>query len=90
MNSYRIAVIPGDGIGNEVIPAAIRVLDAAGARTQVRFAWESFPWGSEYYFAHGQMMPGDALDRLRPFDAIFSGSPAGWPAAEKNEMRRPQ
>jgi tartrate dehydrogenase/decarboxylase/D-malate dehydrogenase len=74
MNDYRIAVIPGDGIGGEVIPAAIRVLEAAGGRGQVRLAWEHFPWGSEYYFEHGRMMPADALDRLRPFDAIFFGA----------------
>jgi len=83
MNNYRIAVIPGDGIGVEVIPAAIRVLEAAGARANVRFAWEHFPWGSEYYFEHGRMMPADALDRLRPFDAIFFGA-VGDPRLQDN------
>jgi tartrate dehydrogenase/decarboxylase/D-malate dehydrogenase len=74
MNTFEIAVIPGDGIGGEVIPAAIRVLEAAGERTHVRLVWEQFPWGSEHYFSHGRMMPADALDRLRPFDAIFFGA----------------
>jgi tartrate dehydrogenase/decarboxylase/D-malate dehydrogenase len=83
MNSYRIAVIAGDGIGGEVIPAAIRVLDAAGERGEVRFSWEHFPWGSEYYFEHGRMMPADALDRLRPFDAIFFGA-VGDPRLQDN------
>ncbi len=83
MNSYRIAVIPGDGIGTEVIPAAIRVLEAAGERTGARFVWESFPWGPEHYFAHGRMMPGDALDQLRPFDAIFFGA-VGDPRLQDN------
>lgn len=83
MNSYRIAVIPGDGIGTEVVPAAIRVLEAAGARGQATFAWEEFPWGSEHYFAHGRMMPEDALDRLRPFDAIFFGA-VGDPRLQDN------
>jgi tartrate dehydrogenase/decarboxylase/D-malate dehydrogenase len=83
MHSYRIAVIAGDGIGGEVVPAAIRVLDAAGARTQVCFDWQYFPWGSEYYFAHGRMMPEDALDRLRPFAAIFFGA-VGDPRLQDN------
>src|SRR3982751_513345 len=74
MKTYRIAVIPGDGIGNEVTPAAIRALEGAGRRSQVGFVWESFPWGSAYYVEHGRMMPADALDRLRPFDAILFGA----------------
>jgi tartrate dehydrogenase/decarboxylase / D-malate dehydrogenase len=83
MKTYRVAVIPGDGIGNEVTPAAIRVLEAAAARFDARFAWESFPWGSAYYFEHGRMMPADALDRLRPFDAIFFGA-VGDPRIQDN------
>jgi tartrate dehydrogenase/decarboxylase / D-malate dehydrogenase len=74
MKTYRVAVIPGDGIGNEVTPAAIRVLEAAASRFEAQFSWESFAWGSAYYFEHGRMMPADALDRLRPFDAIFFGA----------------
>ncbi len=83
MNSYRIAVIQGDGIGNEVVPAAIRVLEAAGERGHVQLAWEHFPWGSDYYFEHGRMMPADALDVLRPFDAIFFGA-VGDPRLQDN------
>jgi tartrate dehydrogenase/decarboxylase / D-malate dehydrogenase len=83
MTTYRIAAIPGDGIGNEVLPAAIRVLDAAGARTNVRFTWEQFPWGSEFYFAHGHMMPPDALTTLKPFDAIYFGA-VGDPRLQDN------
>src|ERR1041384_1443133 len=83
MTTYRIAAIPGDGIGNEVLPAAIRVLDAAGARTNVRFTWENFPWGSEFYFAHGHMMPPDALTTLKPFDAIYFGA-VGDPRLQDN------
>jgi tartrate dehydrogenase/decarboxylase/D-malate dehydrogenase len=74
MTTYRVAVIPGDGIGNEVIPAAIRILEAVGDRHAFKFEWTEFPWGSAYFFEHGRMMPGDALDRLRPFDAIFFGA----------------
>jgi tartrate dehydrogenase/decarboxylase / D-malate dehydrogenase len=83
MTNYRIAVIPGDGIGTEVMPAALRVLEAASARTGVTLAQESFPWGSEHYFAHGRMMPADAIDRLRGVDAIFFGA-VGDPRLQDN------
>ena len=83
MQTYRVAVIPGDGIGTEVIPAAMDVIDAAAARSQFTMAWESFPWGSDHYFEHGRMMPADALDRLRPFDAIFFGA-VGDPRLQDN------
>jgi tartrate dehydrogenase/decarboxylase/D-malate dehydrogenase len=83
MNAYRIAVIPGDGIGHEVTPAAIRVLDRTAERFQLRFEWTSFPWGSAHYFEHGRMMPADALDQLRPFDAIFFGA-VGDPRLQDN------
>ena len=83
MKTYRIAVIPGDGIGNEVTPAAIRVLDAVAARSGFRFEWERFPWGSGHYFAQGRMMPSDGLDLLRPFDAIFFGA-VGDPRLQDN------
>ena len=74
MKTYRVAVIPGDGIGPEVTPAAIRAIDACAGRVGIRFEWESFPWGSAHYFETGSMMPADALDRLRPFDAILLGA----------------
>ena len=83
MQTYRVAVIPGDGIGTEVIPAAIDVIDAAAARSQFTMAWESFSWGSDHYFEHGRMMPADAIDRLRPFDAIFLGA-VGDPRLQDN------
>jgi len=72
--TYRIAVIAGDGIGQEVTPAAISVLDAAASRGGFRFEWQHFPWGSQHYFDRGRMMPDDALDQLRPFDAILFGA----------------
>jgi tartrate dehydrogenase/decarboxylase / D-malate dehydrogenase len=61
----------------------MRVLDAAAARHGVHVDWESFPWGSAYYFEHGRMMPSDALDVLRPFDAIFFGA-VGHPRVQDN------
>jgi tartrate dehydrogenase/decarboxylase/D-malate dehydrogenase len=78
MSAFRIAVIPGDGIGQEVIPEGLKVLEAIGHRFAVDFTFEHFPWGSEYYREHGVMMPADGLDVLRPFDAIYFGA-VGWP-----------
>ena len=79
MQKYRIASIPGDGIGTEVIGAGLRVLDAL-AKRDGGFAIESklFDWGSERYLREGAMMPADALAQLKPFDAIYFGS-AGDP-----------
>jgi tartrate dehydrogenase/decarboxylase / D-malate dehydrogenase len=74
MKTYRVAVIAGDGIGQEVIPAGIKVLEAAGARYGFAFAWTQFPWGSDYYFAHGTMMAADGIEQLRLFDAIYLGA----------------
>lgn len=78
MKTFRIAVIPGDGIGTEVVPEGIRVLDAAASQFGFRFQWDEFDWGCEHYAKHGRMMPRDALDRIRGHDAIFLGA-VGWP-----------
>ena len=83
MTTYRVAVISGDGIGNEVTPAAVQALDACAAAAGFRFEWTSFPWGSAWSFEHGRMMPDDALDQLRPFDAIFFGA-VGDPKIQDN------
>ncbi|MCJ0762181.1 tartrate dehydrogenase [Variovorax terrae] len=79
MKTYRIACIPGDGIGKEVVPAGetvLRALSEAGAG--FRFEFTSFDWGGDYYRRHGKMMPDDGLDALRSMDAILFGS-AGDP-----------
>ncbi len=79
MKTYRIASIPGDGIGKEVVPAGQQVLEGLAAATQsFRFEFENFGWGGDYYRAHGVMMPEDGLDALRHKDAILFGS-AGDP-----------
>jgi tartrate dehydrogenase/decarboxylase/D-malate dehydrogenase len=79
MQTYRIALVPGDGIGKEVIPAGRQVLEAlADAAAGFNFDFETFPWGGDYYRAHGEMMPADGLDSLRGKDAILFGS-AGDP-----------
>jgi tartrate dehydrogenase/decarboxylase/D-malate dehydrogenase len=75
MKTYRIAAIPADGIGPEVITAGLDVLAAVARRTgQFDFDVTSFDWGSDYYKTHGQMMPADGLDQLKCFDAIFFGA----------------
>lgn len=79
MKEYRIAAIPGDGIGAEVIEAGLRVLDALQEREEgFRLAVDSFPWGSDHYLEHGCMMPEGGLQALEKFDAIYFGS-AGDP-----------
>jgi tartrate dehydrogenase/decarboxylase/D-malate dehydrogenase len=83
MNRYRIALIPGDGIGKEVIPAGTLVCEAASERFGFRLEWQSFPWGSDYYFEHGAMMPEAGLEQLRPFDAIYLGA-VGHPRIQDN------
>ncbi|MBZ5596594.1 MAG: tartrate dehydrogenase [Acidobacteriia bacterium] len=74
MRTFHIAVIAGDGVGVEVIPQAKRVLDEAGRRRQFRLDYHDFDWGSDHYFRHGRMMPVDALELLRPSDAILLGA----------------
>ena len=75
MKSYRIAAIPGDGIGQEVIAAGVEVLTALAKRAgRFGLAFQSFDWGSDYYKRHGVMMPANGLDALKPFDAIYFGA----------------
>jgi tartrate dehydrogenase/decarboxylase/D-malate dehydrogenase len=74
LKTFHVAVIAGDGIGKEVIPEGIRVLEAAGARFGVQFDWRFFDWSCESYLSTGQMMPADALNQLRRFDAIYLGA----------------
>jgi tartrate dehydrogenase/decarboxylase/D-malate dehydrogenase len=79
MKTYRIACIPGDGIGKEVIPATQRVLAALADRNKTfKLDFEGFDWGADRYRRHGQMMPEDGLQALAGFDAILFGS-AGDP-----------
>ncbi len=79
MKTYRIATIPGDGIGKEVVPAGQQVLEAlAASGSAFGFEFENFDWGGDYFRAHGVMMPDDGLEALRGKDAILFGS-AGDP-----------
>jgi tartrate dehydrogenase/decarboxylase / D-malate dehydrogenase len=72
--TYRIASIPGDGIGREVVPAAREVLDAACGARGAALSYETFDWSCDRYRREGAMMPADALAQLRDFDAIFLGA----------------
>jgi tartrate dehydrogenase/decarboxylase/D-malate dehydrogenase len=76
--TFRIALVPGDGIGPEVVPAAVQVLEAAGKRFGISFEWKEFPWGCTYYTRHGRMMPEDGIASVRGFDSILLGA-VGYP-----------
>ncbi len=78
MTKYRIAVIPGDGIGKEVVPEGIQVLEAVGGKFGLEFQWDEFDWSCERYHSVGTMMPEDGLDRIREHDAIYLGA-VGFP-----------
>ena len=71
---YKVAVIPGDGIGQEVIPAALSVLEAVASRSGFSLDLVEFPWGCAYYTKHGRMMAADAYDQLSEFPVIYFGA----------------
>ncbi|ONI86491.1 tartrate dehydrogenase [Actinosynnema sp. ALI-1.44] len=79
MKTHRIALIPGDGIGQEVTPAACAVLDTVGKRHGYVLSYDTFDWSCARYLSEGAMMPGDGIDMLRHHDAIFLGA-VGDPA----------
>ncbi|HVG26011.1 MAG TPA: tartrate dehydrogenase [Acidobacteriaceae bacterium] len=78
MAQFTIAVIPGDGIGNEVVPAGLRILERAGSLFGISFAFRHFDWSCELYKKTGRMMPEDGIAQLRDHDCIFFGA-AGFP-----------
>jgi tartrate dehydrogenase/decarboxylase / D-malate dehydrogenase len=78
MSTKRIAVIAGDGIGKEVLPEGLRVLNAAAKRFSLNLQWDEFDWSCDYYLQHGKMMPDDWKDRIGQHDAIYFGA-VGWP-----------
>ena len=78
MPTYKIAAIPGDGIGKEVLPEGIRVLDTVGSRFGIAWQWGHFDWSCERYARDGRMMPADGLEHIRQHDAIFLGA-VGFP-----------
>lgn len=68
--THRVAVLPGDGVGPEVIAEARKAVDAAG----LPISWTELPWGSAYWHEHGRMMPADALDTVRAHEAVLMGA----------------
>ncbi len=79
-STHRIAVLAGDGIGNEVMPEGLRVVEAAARKFGIALEFTTFDWAQcGYYRQHGQMMPSDWFEQLKGFDAIYFGA-AGWPA----------
>ncbi|MDF1536842.1 MAG: tartrate dehydrogenase [bacterium] len=77
-NSYKLTLVPGDGIGREMIPEGVRVLDALAAQHGFSLKYEEFPYSCDYYREHGRMMPEDGIDRMSQCDAIFLGA-VGYP-----------
>lgn len=78
MTDHRIALIPGDGIGVDVIEAGWSVLEAAARRFGFGLRGDTFPWSCDHHLRHGAMMPADGIDQLRPYAAIYLGA-VGWP-----------
>ncbi len=78
MKNYRIATIPGDGIGQEVVPPGMLVLEAAAEKHGFSLTWDHFPWSCAYYKETGRMMPADGLAQIRHHDAIYLGA-VGFP-----------
>jgi tartrate dehydrogenase/decarboxylase/D-malate dehydrogenase len=78
MSDFRIATIPGDGIGKEVMPEGIRVLDTVAGKFGISLQWDEFPWSCEYHAKYGRMMPQDGLEEIRDHDAIYLGA-VGFP-----------
>lgn len=77
--NYKIAVIPGDGIGKEVMPEGVKVISAAAEKFGIVLEWVWFDFASaDYYQQHGKMLPDDWVALLKPFDAIYFGA-VGWP-----------
>ena len=78
MKWYKIAVIPGDGIGKEVVPEGIRLLEAVGRKFDLNFTWQEYNWSCETYHKTGRMMPEDGIDQMSDSDAIYLGA-VGYP-----------
>src|ERR1044072_8432262 len=78
MAKHKIALIPGDGIGKEVLPEGVRVLEAAGRRFNFQLEFTDFDWSCDRLLQTGKMMPEDGMEQLKAFESIFLGA-VGWP-----------
>ena len=83
MPNHKIAIVKGDGIGVDVVNEGMKVLDALAPRYGITWDYTEFPWSSDYYFEHGQMMPSTALKTLEQFNAVFLGA-VGHPDIQDN------
>ena len=83
MAKYKIAVIRGDGIGVEVVEEGLKVITAVAREKGLALDFKELPWGSNYYFEHGHMMPADGMDTLATYDAIYLGA-VGHPDVQHN------
>ncbi|WP_373496945.1 isocitrate/isopropylmalate dehydrogenase family protein [Aquiflexum sp.] len=81
MKNYRLAIVPGDGIGNEIIPAALKVLEAAAKKSDFNLEYEFYDWGAGRHLREGAFMPEDGLETLKAFDAVFFGA-VGLPGVD--------
>ena len=81
MKNYNIAVVPGDGIGNEIVPEGYRVLEAVAKKHNFGITSKTFDWGAGYYLKNNQFLPNDGLETLKEFDAVYFGS-VGLPAVD--------
>ena len=83
MATHKIAIVKGDGIGVDVVNEGMKVLDALAPKYEISWDYTEFPWGSDYYFEHDEMMPASALDTLADFNAVFLGA-VGHPDIQDN------
>ncbi len=74
MSIYNIAVVPGDGIGNEIVPEGLRVLQAAARKHDFRLNTKKYDWGAGYHIKHGKFLPEEGLEELKKYDAIYFGA----------------
>ena len=77
-NDVKIAVVAGDGIGCEVIPAGVAAIEAAARGSDFTLSFTEFPWGCEHYTKHGRMMEEGGFDRIATFDATITSTVSGW------------
>ncbi len=83
MATYKIAIVKGDGIGVDVVNEGMKVLDALASKHGITWDYTEFPWGSDYYFKNGEMMPSSSLKTLEDFNAVFLGA-VGHPDIQDN------
>ena len=74
MKNYKIAIVPGDGIGKEIVPAGLSVLEAVAEKNNFQLETTTFPWGADYYKTHGVFITPEGLEELKAFDAIYFGA----------------